>query len=304
LKLVCSAKSVVLALVLTQILGCASARLISPPPHSELITVQFSDKNLSTLFDMPPGVYQVPDTQVVISGHQEIRSIDSIIGPSGFDLRKPIDTGSVETHSHILSFNLTQPAREIARELIADPVLSQSYTYLPAENAPYLDVKTGVILTLQNEELIKPFIVLHAALKFGGTNFIHWQGRYIASSGPARPITGDGSWTSDGGKALNANISENLHKAIDVMMHDVASPFPRRADPLLAVRGYYPYLSKQLQIVGYHLDEDSTYLTFLPKLSSAVIFAGVNIVDKEAITFRPATDNDEVYQIIEKETDL
>lgn len=284
-----------LVVVLIQMLGCVSARLISPPHQSELIAIEFSDKNFSTLLDMPAGVYQVPNSQVIISGHQEVRSIDSIIGPSGFNLKTSENADSAESAVHILQLNLTESATYMARELTADPVLSQSYTYLPVKDAPYLDVKTRVILTFENEELSKPYVVLHAALKSGGTNFIIWQGRYIASSGPAKPITGEGSWMSDDGEALHANISENLKTAIEVMMHDVASPYPRQAKQLVSVKGHYPYVGPQLQIVGYHLDEDANSLTFLPKLGNSMVFAGVNIVDKETVSFRPAQADEPVY---------
>lgn len=278
----------------TQLLGCTTGRLLTPPPQSELMTVQFSDKKLSALFDMPIGVHHIPESQVILSGHQDIRSVESILGPAGFDLAamKNSELGQA------LTVRLTEPAQEIARELIAGPVLSQRYTSLPADDAPYLDVRSAVILTLQGEEMIKPFIVLHAELKFGGTNFIQWQGRYIASSGPAKPIKGDGSWLSDDGRALNANIMKSLKKAIEVMLHDVASPYPRPADKLIAVKGQYPYLNPPVQTVAYKLDEDATHLTFLPKLSNAVIFSGVNIVDKETVDIRPARASDDVYKIL------
>ena len=284
-----------LIIVLIQMLGCSTGRLLSPPPQSELIAIEFSDESFSTLLDMPMGVYQVPNSQVIISGHQKVRSIESIIGPSGFNLKTAENADSEDSAIHILKLNLTESAKYMARDLIADPVLSQSYTYLPAKDAPYLDVKTRVILTFENEELSKPYVVLHAALKTGGTNFIIWQGRYIASSGPAKPVTGEDSWMSDDGEALHANISKNLKTAIEVMMRDVASPYPRRANKLVSVKGHYPYVGPQLQIVGYHLDEDANSLTFLPKLGSSMVFAGVNVVDKETVSFRPALADDPVY---------
>lgn len=295
MKKILEVRFVFFLVLFSQLLGCTTGRLIPPPPQSELMTVQFSDKKLSALFDMPMGVHHIPDSQVILSGHQDIRSVDSILGPAGFDLaaRKNSDIGQA------LTVRLTEPAQQIARELIAGPVLSQRYTSLPADDAPYLDVRSAVILTLQGEEMIKPFIVLHAELKFGGTNFIQWQGRYIASSGPAKPIKGDESWLSDDGKALNANILKSLKKAIDVMLHDVASPYPRSANQLIAVKGYYPYLNTPLQTVGYQLAEDANYMTFLPKLSNAVIFAGVNIVDKETVEIHPASAGDEVYKVID-----
>ncbi len=284
-----------LIIVLIQMLGCSTGRLLSPPPQSELIAIEFSDESFSTLLDMPMGVYQVPNSQVIISGHQKVRSIESIIGPSGFNLKTSESTDSEDSAIHILKLNLTESAKYMARDLIADPVLSQSYTYQPVKDAPYLDVRTRVILTFENKELSKPYVVLHAALKAGGTNFIIWQGRYIASSGPAKPVTGEDSWMSDDGEALHANISKNLKTAIEVMMRDVASPYPRRAKQLVSVTGHYPYVGPQLQIVGYHLDEDANSLTFLPKLGSSMVFAGVNVVDKETVSFRPALTDDPVY---------
>jgi hypothetical protein len=53
--------------------------------------------------------------------------------------------------------------------------------------------------------------------------------------------------------------------------------------------------------VGYHLDEDATSLTFLPKLGSSMVFAGVNIVDKESVSIRPASADDPVYTNLEAE---
>lgn len=299
-------KRIFIVLVITQLIACTSTTIVSAPSQSEEIAVQFTDESLSGFFDLPGGIHRVPNSQVIISGHQSGGWVSSILGPIGITLQSAIDSDSSETAIQdteaLLQFKLTEAADAIADDLIVQPEFAGAYTNFATTRTPVLEVKSAVILTFQNETDVKPYVLLQAALKDARANTDIWWSRYISSSGPARPFSGENGWTANDGKAFEDNISENLQEAIKLMLTDVATPFPRLASESVTVQGYYPYVRYKMQTVGYKLYETDTTLAYVPKLGDAIVFSGVHLIDKSTVDIRPTQQGDEVYKVIEEDS--
>ena len=302
MKQVSLIESLLIAIAFIQLIGCSSTRTLPAPSQSEPISINFSEKELSGWSDLPPGAHRIPDSQVIISGHQSNQLIGILFGPLGLAVQSSIDAGKAEGKTQsvndILKIALTDEAKTIAQELTSSPEHSLAFTNQNTPDSASLDVRTAVILTFRNELEMQPYVLLQAELAEPNSKKVVWKSRYIASSNTTKPLTGDESWTSDSGEELNATLSQNLRKAIYVMMTDVASPFPRNEDQLIMLHGYYPYTPKMLQTVGYELFEDNTDIAYLPKLGDAIVFSGVNIMDKTAIKKRPAKPDDLRFKIV------
>lgn len=304
MKQLSSIKLFFVAILLTPLVACTSTTILPAPEQSELIAVQFTEDGLSALFDLPTGVYRVPGSQVIISGHQSGSWVGSVLGPFGLALQSAIDAESgqeaVQQSSDLLQISLTAAANDIAQTLISRREYAQTFTDVAAPDSPILQVKTAVVLTYQDDEALKPFVILQAALKHARTNTTMWESRYIASSGPARPFTGDTGWTVNEGTVFEDTIALNLEKAITTMLTDIAAPYTRTSKALITVQGHYPYIREKVQTVGYALLENDTDIIFQPKLGNAVVFSGVQIMDKSTIEMRPAMPDDDIYKVIEE----
>jgi hypothetical protein len=303
MKFFAPAKALIILFVLALVSGCASTTLYTAPELSDKMAIQYSDDDLSGWFDLPGGVYQVPDSQVIISGHQSTSFLGSLFGPLGLALESSINAESGETatqtDSELLHIKLNALAREITDKQLSEADFADTFTDTAIPGVPVLQVKTAVVMTFQDDENIKPYVLLQAALKDPKTNTDRWKSRYIASSGPARPFEGDDGWSAYYGQKLNNNIYQNLKKAISTMLTDIATPYPRRSNDLITIEGHFPYVRDKLQTVAYQLDDTEDTLVFLPRLSNAVVFSGVHVMEKATIDVRPAMPGDEVYKIIE-----
>ncbi|MTI62679.1 hypothetical protein [Methylophaga sp.] len=305
MKYLSTLKTVFLAFALTQVMACTSTTILPAPSQSEDIAIQFTDESLSGFFDLPGGVHRVPESQVIISGHQSNSWVGSVLGPIGLSLQSAIDAENAESAisntEAMLQFKLTEAANAIADELIAQPEFAYHYTDYQTPRTPVLNVKTAVILTYQNETDVKPYVLLQAALKDARANTDIWWTRYIASSGPARPFSGENGWAANDGQAFEDNIAQNLEKAIKLMMTDVATPYPRYSSEVITVQGFYPYVRYKMQTVGYKMDETDTHIIYQPKLGDAIVFSGVHLIDKSTVDIRPTQEGDAVYKILEEE---
>lgn len=305
MKLLSSIKLMLLAILVMPLMACTSTTILPAPEQPESIAVHFTEDGLSGLFDLPTGVYRVPGSQVIISGHQSGSWVGSILGPFGLALQSAIDAESgqnaVQQSSDLLQISLTAAAEDIAQTLISQREYAQTFTDVATPGSPLLEVKTAVVLTYQDEELIKPFVILQAALKHARTNTTMWEGRYIASSGPARPLDGESGWAANEGAVFEDTIAQNLEKAVTTMLTDIAVPYTRTSKELITVQGHYPYIREKVQTVGYALFENDTDIIFQPKLGNAVVFSGVQIMDKSTITVRPTKADDEVYEVLVEE---
>src|SRR5258708_4965610 len=176
--------------------------------------------------------------------------------------------------------------------MLQTSAFSKEFTLQPNSNATVLHVSSNIVLQFLENGNVVPFVILKGKLiEPHGTTFA-WTMRYAASIGGPRPFDGDHGWMSEGGAALKMNVSSALERALLVMLTDVSSPFPRDDNRKSAADGYFPFMSKRLQVVGYSITEDTDWIAFSPKIIGTSLLAGVNIMDKSVTKIRVATKDD------------
>lgn len=272
--------------------GCASFNKTRPAPKvaSERIQVEYSTGSLSGWSDLPTGVYRVPGSQVIVSGHQS-NGAGMLFGLIGVAVESAINSGNGEDRiggggNAALRVNLNEQARTITQSLIDSSADGQRYVLTDVAGAGRLRITPAVILSFVNKTDARPYVFLRAELMPTGTSKPIWSTNYVASNGRARTVTGADSWSADNGVALKENLRESLAQAIRVMLADVQHPYPRDPARMQTVSIAYPHLPTLGSFSGYVLGEDENYLYFVPKVGDVVTFSGVNIVDKRVTDYR------------------
>lgn len=282
--------------------GCASLNLPKTPPtrEAQTIIVQFTSKDLSGWSDIPMGTYRVPNSQVIISGHQKGNAFGLMFGLAGVAAANAIGSSEgkarVGSAANALQITLTQQAQSDLTALVDSNKFSGKFSLAPNAAYSVLSISGDVVLTLINDTQAIPHVVLNARLVGPKGTGSTWTTRYVASIGGPRPLTGADSWTSDAGAALRMTVSSELTRALTMILMDVSSPFTRDEHREITVTGYYPYMRGRLQVVGYQLTEDHDWLAFAPKVPGTSLLAGVNIMDKLVTKYRPTTKEDRLIK--------
>jgi hypothetical protein len=288
--------------------GCATFNRTKPaPPGSQPIAVEFSTESLSGWTDLPIGTYRVPDSQVIISGHQKGGAAGLLFGVIGVAIQHGANQSggkqAVEDIEKSLKINLTTDGQAAIHKLIATDAYATKFKE-GSGPGPVLSISTAVVLTFVNDTDIKPYVILKTTLRDPkAKDKKGWSTRYIASLQAPRPLAGDNSWTADSAAALNAAIAANLVRAAEVMLHDVSNPFLRNDSKLHAIEGHFPYVKPRLQTIGYLLGEDADSIYFIPKLGDVIVFSGVNIMSSSVTSHREAVKGDSPFAIVKSEAD-
>ncbi|OUR71586.1 hypothetical protein A9Q78_09310 [Methylophaga sp. 41_12_T18] len=293
-------------IIATQLTGCISSNRIKPaPPIEEAIAIDFIDQELSGWSDLPPGIHRIPDSQVIISGHQSSGLVGVLFGPLGMLIQDGVDSSigssASDKSQHILNITLTNEAEKITQELLQTSNLRKEFTTLSTPSLPQLKVRTAVILTFVSDENVRPYVLLQASMTKPNETAPIWNTRYMSSTGAAKPLVGDGSWTENEGVELKQYLSDNLQSSIKLMLNDVSSPYPRDENELTMVQGYYPYMRKRIQTIGFKLTEDENSIIYVPRLGDAMVFSGVHVMDKSLTTFRVAQPDDSFFKALDDE---
>ena len=244
---------------------------------------------------------------MIISGHQKGGAAGLLFGVVGIAIQHGVNQSggkqAVEDIEKSLKINLTDDGQAAVHKLISTDAYAAKFSE-GAGAGPVLSISTAVVLTFVNETDIKPFVILKTSLgdpkskdKKG------WSTRYIASLQAPAPLVGENSWTADSAAALKSAIAANLERAIEVMLRDVSSPFPRNDAKLFAIEGNFPYVKPRLQTIGYLLGEDAESIYFVPKLGDVVVFSGVNIMANTATTHREAVKGDSAFGVVKSAED-
>lgn len=265
---------------------CVSSSAVAE--QTRILPIQVLDDNLG-LSDFPGGEYRVPDSQVIISGRQNALT-DFMLGTRSSS-NNVGGKSPAEDVTRALRISASDQARAITRELISTAPLSNKFSEGSSDAKPLLTIRTAIILTYLNDIELRPFVLVKANLK-GADKSGKWTSRYFATSARPLPLTGESSWTSDGGAALRAAVSSDLRRAIEFLLQDIDSPAPRDDKRLTTVEAHFPYMNDRYQMLGYLLREDASYIYYQPKIKSYLVMAGVNILPKEFITYRPAEKGD------------
>ena len=296
---------------LLSLAGCAT----EPPPvvatkQDAPLAVDFTTEGLSTASDMPMGTYRVPNSQVLVSGFEKgsplAFALGAVGGPVGIAASSAAygaatDTSegraAVKSYESALQISLKPVAEQHLKTMVGSERFTGKFTLTPSQAGMTLRVAGNVVLECFDNGDVRPFVVLRAKL-ISAQQTVTWTMRYFASVGGPRPLSGDNSWTANSGELLKATVSSELQRAMLVLLMDVGSRFPRDSNAKVAAEGYFPFMKKRIQVVGFRLAEDSDWFAFQAKVPSTSLLAGVNVMDKSAARYRSATPSDPVIKSI------
>ena len=244
------------AIVSLQLQGCATSKLSrAAPALPQPIAVQLSASDLSAWADLPLGVYRIPDSEVVISGHQKgINTAAFLFGLVGLAVAHQVnaDTGERRVHdvAGTLKIRLDDQLMAAVSQLVASEGLSQAFATSSPGGGSTLTLTPGLILTYVSDTDIRPFVVIKANLTDSNHKEV-WMTRYVASTGVPRPLSGADGWAENDAAALKLAIQICIEQVVRVMLSDVSHPFPRDEANLVTVEGNFPFMKSRVQAVGY-----------------------------------------------------
>jgi len=245
--------------------GCVHSEVAhTRAPAGQAIQIQFTSDSLSNFSEVPMGTYRIPKSQVLISGFQYANALMIAAVPAvGISMATDTRGGraAVQSYEDALQLTLAAQAKEDIKTLLTKSAFEDKFTETPSPTAPVLSISGDIVFQFFDDS-------------------------------PPRPFAGDGSWMADNAAAMKAALSASLERALKVLLTDVATPFPRDDSRKVAVNGYFPFIKKRVQVVGFALSKDADSIVFLPALPETSTLADVQIMDKAVSTSRPATRAD------------
>jgi hypothetical protein len=272
----------------------------NPPPQAGITQIEYSTKQTSKATDLPFGTYRVPNSDVIISGHQKGGVAPIILfGVVGLAVQGSVNSQNgkeaISSAEQALTMSIDDEVKAVLARLLAEPNNAAKFTMGNTERK--FEVVGAVVLSFANQAEALPYVTLRVKLLDNKGNKL-WTTRYIASHGGRRPVIGKGSWTENGGLPLRANVSKNIESAVRTMLRDLGNPYPRDEASLLTAKGFFPHVNKPLQVVGYKLAEEDGQILFLPKLSTMIVFAGVNVLTADTMVFAPTKPKDAPLKLL------
>jgi hypothetical protein len=270
--------------------GRAAAALDSPTQAQAPTTIVYSDEGVSRMNDMPMGVHRIPDSNVVVSGHQKGGGIGMLFGIVGVAIQSSANasggTGKVRNVEDDLRFDATAKATELTNAILtADEKHRQLYSLAATTSGSTLSVSPYIVITFQGENEVRPYIVLKSKL-YTATDQSPKAEKYFCCEGKALPLSGPGGLAENNGAGLKALLTAELETAIRVMLQDRAQPYVRNKDTRITVKGYLPFVGKPMKMKGYDLGKFNDY-SLIDFSSGMLVFGGVNIVEPGALEVLP-----------------
>lgn len=274
--------------------------IVKAPPQDGITQIEYSTKQTSKWTDLPIGTYVVPNSDVIISGHQKGGAAPMLLfGVIGLAVQNSVNAQNgkeaMASAEQALTLSIDDEAKAVLARLIAEPDNAAKFTMDTTERK--FEVTGAVVLSFANQAEALPYVSLRVKLLDKKGKKL-WTTRYIASEGGRRPVVGAGSWTENGGAPLRANVSKNIETAIRTMLRDIGNPYPRDEASLLTAKGFFPHVNKPLQVVGYKLAEENGQILFLPKLSTTIVFAGVNVLTADTMALAPTQPKDSPLKLL------
>lgn len=281
--------------------GTPKATLVAPSFDGPT-QIEFSTDQVSKWTDLPLGTYRVPNSDLIISGHQKGGAAPMLLfGLIGVAVQSGINSsqgkGAMASAEQALTFSIDEEAKAKLQLALADPAYAGKFT-ADATPGRKFEVTGAVVMSFANQQDVLPYVTLRVKLMGNEGKSKLWTTRYIASAGARRPLVGDGSWTENDGAALRPQVSRLLDLAIGTMLKDISDPYPREEASLTNVHGYFVHVNKPLQVVGYKLAEEDGRMLFLPRLGTSIVFAGVNILDTDSVWQQPAGKKDKPLKLL------
>jgi hypothetical protein len=285
--------------------GCASYNMIKQPPaQPQPISLAIAGDGPSGWSDLPIGVYRVPKTNVIISGHQgNAAGVGMMFGLVGVLAADAIGTSegakAVKNAEDALHVDLVPQAAADTQAALSSGRFGQAFILVPATDKPMVTVIPFTVITFVNDTEVQPYVILKTVMAAGKDPKSAWTTRYIATVGKPMTLAGDNSLTADGGALLKTALNTGLERAVGAMLDDVANRPVRDDKKMIYVESGVPYTKLKVGMPGYLLAEDDKSVVFAPKVADALVFAGVYVADKSVTTPRPATADDKLKLVEE-----
>jgi hypothetical protein len=279
--------------------GCATYDLSRvPPAQAQPISIAYSSEGPSGWTDLPIGTYRVPNSDVIVSGHDK-GGIGGLFGVVGVLAQDAIETeaakADVNGGESAMQANLVPQAETLTQQLIGSGHFGKTFALTVDPNGPTLQVNPFVVLNFVNATDILPYVILKATLKNNAAGSSEWTTRYIASTGAPAPLFGEHGLAAKGGAGLHDILAVDLDRAVHAMLDDLASQHPRDGSRLVYVESAVPYLPVRMAMVGDELSDDGQTLVYAPKIADGNVFAGVHVLEDAVTPHRPATKDDKLH---------
>jgi len=249
--------------------------------------IVYVDEGMSRMSDLPMGVHRIPDSNVIVSGHQKGGGIGMLFGIVGVAIQSSANasggTAKVRNVEDDLRFNATAKATELTQTILADGKFGQRFTLQASDNM--LNVVPYIVITFQNETEVRPYIVLKTKL-FTAADQSPKAQKYFCCEGKALPLSGPGGLAENGGAGLKDLLTAELDTAIRVMLQDRAQPYTRDKETRITVKGYLPFVGKPFKMKGYDLGKYNDY-ALIDFPSGMLVFGGVNIAEPGSLEVLP-----------------
>jgi hypothetical protein len=258
-------------------------------PQAPPTVIVYSNKGPNGASDLPLGVHHVPDSNVIISGHQRGGALGMLLGPLGMLVQSSANaeggTGKVQNVQDALRFDVTAEAAELTGTILADHQNPEPFTLTPRAGSSTLTVVPYVVITFENETDVRPYVVLKTRLSTDGSSDSGKALKYFCCEGKAIPLTGDNGIAGNGGARLKAILTSELEVVIRVMLMDRSNHYTQDGQKI-SVNGYLPFVGKPVKFKGYDLGRYAEYrLIKFP--SGALVFGGVNIAELDSLDIAP-----------------
>ena len=263
-----------------------------PSTQAQPTTIVYSDKGPNGLSDLPMGVHRIPDSNVIISGHQKGGALGILFGLPGMLVQSSANaeagTGKVRNVQDDLRFDVTAKAAELTGTILADEKYRQLFTLAPEAHGSTLTVLPYVVITFEGETDVRPYVVLKTRLGTGAPNESPKAIKYFCCEGKPLPLLGENGLAENEGAGLKALLTAELETAIHVMLQDRSQPYLRDDQKKIAVKGYLPFVGKPFKFKGYDLGRYNDY-ALVDFHAGALVFGGVNIAEPSSLEITPAT---------------
>ena len=286
-----AAAALAAACLVSSLAGCASFRAVEPLPEVKRpIAVAVSAEPPSKMTDMPIGVYQVADSTLYISGHQQGQAAGLLFGLLGVAIahgvnqdvaRDRVKEAEAKLHTQLIDGTRKLVEEKLRLNPASGAIAGESGAGGTLELTPY------VVLTYVNDAQARPFVIVKARLLDTAKQETWWT-RYVVSGSEDRPIDGDGGWAADQGRPLREAVRRGLDVALDVMLMDTAGTLPRGKGRPAKLKGRYAFVQQELDLPGEILEETPERVVFAPRVGDLVVFSGINVFDQRTVAIGAA----------------
>lgn len=170
--------------------GTPKATLVAPSFDGST-QIEFSTDQVSKWTDLPLGTYRVPNSDLIISGHQKGGAAPMLLfGPIGVAVQSGINSSrgkeSMASAEQALTFSIDEEAKAKRQAALADPAYAGQFTADATPDRKF-EVTGAVVMSFANAQDVLPYVTLRVKLMCNEGKSKLWTTRDSASTGARRP---------------------------------------------------------------------------------------------------------------------